>query len=807
MASVIEGFLVSLGFDIDKDELAKFNASIDGARQRFLGIGKAAIGAGAAVGAAFVKTTYDVNNLYKISNNTGSSIGGLLKLQGAVARVGGSAENVTSALNNFALKSKTFGEGFDRQVMQLVGVPLRDATGAGRDMSEVLIDISKALAKTAKTDPGLARMKAEAMGLGDIFDDLVKKDFPKELERSARFSDLFGKEIDKGADSSHRLANELSQIWDTVAMGAQSATSQITDVLKLDEKLASFNDSFADGLQNLIDSQVAMLRDSTGVFDFFQKFFTKQGDYQADARIKTLEARASSGKATKAEQDELAELKSEKKENAVADDFHVDRDTAKRMGLADIADDDTKLKAQIFDVDESDVEGMKALKDRKVTTEDLARFDENGEDPDAVKAALVLKLLARQREQEKQQAEQAAKAAAAVPSTAAVEAPAPELSGTAQLLERERAKPADKQVKPKVGGPAPVWQPMPGETSSAPRDKSKPAEYRAFPGEMPAELHKKGDPVEWKAFPGEMTSAPRDKSKPAEWRPMPGEFTSAPRDKSKPAEWTPFPGESTSAPRDKSKPAEWRAFPGEMTSAPRDKSKPAEWQAFPGEMTSAPRDKSKPAEWRAFPGELTSGPRDKSKPAEWAPFPGESTSAPRDKSKPAEWVPFPGEAPSAPGKRGEMRGPAFPGEAPYVPHERGVPRGPEFPDNRASDKLTAAELKALHDSVDARLEQALKQSAATEARLVDVAEAAREGQSLPLQASGPAASEASAVADATQAAPVTNNVDNSRTSNSASQVTINQQISITGAGDPAAVGKSIAKETSQLSRQTRRGVC
>ena len=397
MASVIEGFLVSLGFDVDKDELAKFNASIEAARQRFLRIGKAAVGAGIAVGAAFAKSTAEVNDLWKVSNNTGTSISGLLKLQNAVERVGGSSENVTAALNEFALKSKTFGAGFDKQVMNLVGVPLRDAAGRGRDMSAVLVDISKRLSQMAKTDPGLARMKAEAIGLGSIFDDLVRKDFPKELERSAKFATLFGKEIDEGADSSHRLANELGQVWDTIAMGAQSAAAEITETFKLDEKLSAFNDRFADGLKSVIDAEIQMLKDSSGIFDWLSKFLFEADDYQRNARIKLLEERDQKGTATADERKELSSLKAERQEDEVADRFNMNRDVARDIDLKGMADDDLKLKAKLFDVDEDDEEAMSALKRREVTTEDLTRFANDGDEADPTKFAIASTLLTRQR--------------------------------------------------------------------------------------------------------------------------------------------------------------------------------------------------------------------------------------------------------------------------------------------------------------------------------------------------------------------------------------------------------------------------
>lgn len=279
MATVLEGFLVSLGFDIDKDELAKFNTTVAEAGRRFMSIGKAAVGAGVAIGAAFAKSSAEVNDLYKVSNNTGTSISGLMRMQGAVERVGGSAEAVNAAFGEFATKAKTYGSSFEQMVRNQVGVSLRDATGNARDMSDVFVDISKKLAQLSRTDPGLARMKAEALGLGGIFDDIVKGDFPAELERASHFAGLFGKEIDKGANASHRMMNEISQVWDTVAAGAMSATAQITEALQLDKKLSSFNNDFADFLKSTIDSQVQIVKDASGFFDWVGKVLFKSGDY------------------------------------------------------------------------------------------------------------------------------------------------------------------------------------------------------------------------------------------------------------------------------------------------------------------------------------------------------------------------------------------------------------------------------------------------------------------------------------------------------------------------------------------------
>lgn len=379
MATVLEGFLVSLGFDIDQDGLAKFNGVVQQAGKRFLDIGKAAIGAGVAIGAAFAKSSSEINKLYKVSNNTGTSIRGLIGLQGAVERVGGSAENVTAAFEDFALKSKTYGAAFERMVSQQLGVQLRKANGEARDMSDVFVDMSKRLSALAKVDPGLARMKAEAVGLGAIFDDIVKGDFPAELERSQHFAGLFGKEIDAGANASHRLTNEIGQVWDTVKQGAMSATAQITDALQLDKKLASFNNDFADFLKSTIDSQVQIIKDASGFFDWVGKVLFDSGDYYDDSRRKVLKSRIDSGKATEDEKREYADLVKDKQANDDADRAGIDRDVVKANGLGGKIDDTDALKAAFFGVDPNDKTALEKIRAKEISAEDLAQADQEGD--------------------------------------------------------------------------------------------------------------------------------------------------------------------------------------------------------------------------------------------------------------------------------------------------------------------------------------------------------------------------------------------------------------------------------------------
>ena len=55
MASILEGFLVRLGFEVDQDGMQKFNASVSAVATRVANVGKAAAATGVALGAAFIK--------------------------------------------------------------------------------------------------------------------------------------------------------------------------------------------------------------------------------------------------------------------------------------------------------------------------------------------------------------------------------------------------------------------------------------------------------------------------------------------------------------------------------------------------------------------------------------------------------------------------------------------------------------------------------------------------------------------------------------------------------------------------------
>lgn len=264
MASIIEGFLVRLGFDIDQDGMLKFNANVGNAAKKVAAIGKAAAATGLAIGAAFAKSAHDVDRLYKVSNNTGASIKGFQAISRAVANVGGNAENVQAAFVALSDNIKTYGASFESLLKNNLGVSLYDARGRMRDMADVFVDLRNKLAAMAKTNPGFARQTAELIGLGGAFDDLMKKGFTEELMRHRQAAAAWGDSLDANAKRANTFTTSLSRLWDTIATGAQTASLDFLEVSGLDTwvsnlakqaetELPALAKTFKKGLQSLFD--------------------------------------------------------------------------------------------------------------------------------------------------------------------------------------------------------------------------------------------------------------------------------------------------------------------------------------------------------------------------------------------------------------------------------------------------------------------------------------------------------------------------------------------------------------------------
>lgn len=282
MSSVLAGFLVRLGFVVDKDEQAKFQASIDYAGKRMKEIAMRGAALGTAFTAAFAKSTQEVNRFYNLTNQVGGSVRGLNNVASAVAKVGGNYDQAASSIQAFANKL-TFTPGMDQYIKNLTGVDIRDKNGQLREYSDILLDLRK---RWETLGDAAGRNEAAMMGLDGIYADIMKKDFASELQKTNKQQGELADMVDKSADSVHRLSNEFSRTWEIISMGGKAAFGTLSDSLGLDKIAAKVNDKLSKELPAWIQTEKNIWDQSHGVGDYLKNFFFKADEFQDAERYK-----------------------------------------------------------------------------------------------------------------------------------------------------------------------------------------------------------------------------------------------------------------------------------------------------------------------------------------------------------------------------------------------------------------------------------------------------------------------------------------------------------------------------------------
>lgn len=282
MSSVLAGFLVRLGFVVDKDEQAKFQASIDYAGKRMKEIAMRGAALGTAFTAAFAKSTQEVNRFYNLTNQVGGSVRGLNNVASAVTKVGGNYDQAVSSIQAFANKL-TFTPGMDQYIKNLTGVDIRDKNGQLREYSDILLDLRK---RWETLGDAAGRNEAAMMGLDGIYASVMKRDFPAELRKTNKQQGELADMVDKSADSVHRLSNEFSRTWEIISMGSKAAFGTLSNNLGLDKIAAKVNDKLSKELPAWIQAEKNIWDQSHGVGDYLKNFFFKADEFQDAERYK-----------------------------------------------------------------------------------------------------------------------------------------------------------------------------------------------------------------------------------------------------------------------------------------------------------------------------------------------------------------------------------------------------------------------------------------------------------------------------------------------------------------------------------------
>lgn len=198
-SSVIREFLVALGFKTDEAALKKFDNGIQQATKSVFTLAAAVEATAIAVSVGVTRMSSNLETLYFASLKTHASALNLKAFDRAAQNLGtqaGEALNSVQGLARF-LRNNPGGEGF----LKGLGVETRDANGQLRDMTDVMMDLSKTFAKQPYY---LANQYAGILGISeDTLRAMRSGEFATEVARMRR-------ELkDSGFDQATKKAHEF----------------------------------------------------------------------------------------------------------------------------------------------------------------------------------------------------------------------------------------------------------------------------------------------------------------------------------------------------------------------------------------------------------------------------------------------------------------------------------------------------------------------------------------------------------------------------------------------------------------------
>jgi hypothetical protein len=167
----------------------------------------------------------------RLARSLGISTESLSAWEGAVRRIGGTAQDADTSIQSIVSDYQQFwltGQSRLIPFLQYLGVMLTDTTGKLRPIDELLGDIAE---KFAKLDPSQAQAIGQQMGFTPEFVNLLSKgrDRVRELTDEARRLNAVTKDQ---AASSQELLESWNKLWDAMDQRGRQSVHRFKDGIK-----------------------------------------------------------------------------------------------------------------------------------------------------------------------------------------------------------------------------------------------------------------------------------------------------------------------------------------------------------------------------------------------------------------------------------------------------------------------------------------------------------------------------------------------------------------------------------------------
>lgn len=286
MATVLNEFLVSLGFQIDHDSEAKFKASIDGARNAAIKMSAAVVAAATAGGVALVKLSSNLNSKFFGAQFAGSTVANIEKLGLAFKLLGGNMQDALSVLTTMANNIRNM-PAFEA-VIKRWNVATRDANGNLRDTKDIFTDLMREMQKKAAQSPaGLAQVREELrtnFGMNDQQINIVLN--PKFLDKVAEADKLVkstGVDLDKNAETAKKFTEAWTKFKEVLGLAGSDAMLTFLKASGFAEAMEKATNGIVENFSKIHEWAGKIGKNVKGFIEFVEKYFFKKDDAKPDA--------------------------------------------------------------------------------------------------------------------------------------------------------------------------------------------------------------------------------------------------------------------------------------------------------------------------------------------------------------------------------------------------------------------------------------------------------------------------------------------------------------------------------------------
>lgn len=235
--AIIDELLVGLGFEYDPSEMKQFNDDVGKTVNILKSLTKVAIAGATAITALTVSSTAATDEQGKLADEIGDTVENIDALQFAAKIAGGTADGVSSSLQNLAIRASEASRGLGSGVeaFGLLGISVTDVNGKLKPTSDLLLEIS---GQFETLDKAKQIELADKLGVRDSIRLLQQgKASIADLVSEAK---LLGTTTEEDAAIAAEFQDSLTKLWQIIKQVSRTLSKVFAPILN--DIVTSFTD-------------------------------------------------------------------------------------------------------------------------------------------------------------------------------------------------------------------------------------------------------------------------------------------------------------------------------------------------------------------------------------------------------------------------------------------------------------------------------------------------------------------------------------------------------------------------------------